>query len=83
MATYDRVPDEETLKKLMRILELTHEQEFSCLETFAVLDQYVEILLLCKQRASWDLLVEQHLDLCEQCRAEFEALIRILQAEMG
>jgi len=74
--------DEKTLKKLMRILELTHEQEFTCLETFAVLDQYVEITIQCGKPAQWDSLVEHHIQLCEECRAEFEALMRILSEEL-
>lgn len=82
MANEEMWLNEQTLKKLMRIIELTREQEFSCLETFAVLDQYVEITIQCRERAEWDALVEHHIQLCEECRAEFEALMRILGEEL-
>jgi hypothetical protein len=73
--------DQEACKKLMRILQLTREQEYSCLETFAVIDQYIEIVIQRKDLTDWTPFVEHHLELCEECRTEFEALMRIIREE--
>jgi hypothetical protein len=74
--------DEKTCKRLMRILQLTREQEYTCLETFAVIDQYVEIVIQQQDSTGWTPFVEHHIELCEECRAEFEALMRILREEL-
>jgi len=65
--------------KMLQSLAMTEEREISCDEVFAVLDQFVEavhhgenVLLLMP-------LVRQHLDMCPDCRAEYEALLNMLQ----
>jgi hypothetical protein len=74
--------DEQTVKKLMRIINLTREQEYTCMETLVVLDQYVEIVLQRKDTTEWTPLVDHHVVLCEECQAEFEALMRIIREDV-
>jgi hypothetical protein len=74
--------DEITVKRLMRIIKLTREQEYTCMETLVVLDEYVEIVLQRKDPAEWTPLVDHHVELCEECEAEFEALMAIIREEV-
>lgn len=71
-------PDAETAK-MLRALAMTKEHEISCDDVFAVLDEFAEavdrgenVLLLMP-------LVRQHLDMCPDCREEYETLLRMLQ----
>lgn len=71
-------PDAGTAK-MLRALAMTEEHEISCDDVFAVLDEFAEavdrgenVLLLMP-------LVRQHLDMCPDCREEYEALLRMLQ----
>ena len=70
----------ETLKKLARQLEQTQEVEYTCEEVHRLLDQFAEAIMRGEDAARLMPLVQQHLDLCPDCREEYEALMRILQA---
>jgi predicted transcriptional regulator len=65
--------------KMLQALAMTEEQEISCDDVFAVLDEFTEaakrgenVLLLMP-------LVRQHLEMCPDCREEYETLLRMLQ----
>ena len=73
--------NETTIKKLMQLLEKTREVECSCPETFALLDEYVELIDSNEEAAMLMPIVKYHLDMCPDCRDKFEALLRILQTE--
>ncbi len=67
----------ETTQRILRLLEWTQEEELTCEETFALLDEYVEL-------ADGDAetimpLVKHHLDGCPDCFEGYDALRRILQ----
>lgn len=69
------------LHALMQLLAETQEDQYSCQETFDLLDQYVELV---RGREQADLLmplVKKHLDNCPGCHEEYDVLIRILEAE--
>jgi hypothetical protein len=75
------VVDEQFVRRLMQRLEETRENEYSCEETFALLDEYVELANSREEAAVLMPLVQHHIDACPDCRERFEVLLRILQTE--
>ena len=70
----------EEFQKLLEMLENTQEVEFSCDDVYHLLDQYSEAVVQGKNAEELMPLVEHHIDICPDCREEFEALLRVLQA---
>lgn len=66
-------------QKILKILEKTQEEEFTCDEVFALLDQFTEMAARGEDVASFMPMVQQHLDICGDCREEYEALLHIVQ----
>lgn len=75
------VVDEQFVRKLMQRLEETRENEYSCEETFALLDEYVELANSSEEAAALMPLVKHHIDACPDCRERFEVLLQILKTE--
>ena len=69
-----------TLRKVARQIEMTREVEYSCDDVLHLLDQFAEAVLRGEDVAQLMPLVQRHLDMCTDCREEFEALLRILRA---
>lgn len=67
------------IQKLMHMIENTREEEYSCEETYAVLDEFVELAVNKEDAAALMPLVKRHIDMCVDCRDEYEALMRTLQ----
>ena len=65
----------ETLKKLVRSIATTKDEEVGCEECFDVVDQFVEMKLEGKVAEEAMPLIEDHLNRCAGCREEFEALL--------
>lgn len=70
----------EQFKKLMHMIENTQDIELSCDDVYQLLDQYTEVVAQGDDAQELMPLVEYHIDICPDCREEFEALLRILQA---
>lgn len=70
----------EMLKRLVRMVARTREMEYTCEDTYRLLDQFAEAVARGQDAAKLMPLVQQHLELCPDCREEFEALLRVLQA---
>lgn len=70
----------EALQKMAAMLAHTREVEFSCDEVLALLDQFAEMVLRGEDAAQLMPLVQHHLEMCGDCREEFEALLRILRS---
>ncbi|MFC1923346.1 hypothetical protein ACFLY4_08650 [Chloroflexota bacterium] len=70
----------EEFQKLLKMLENTQEVEFSCDDVYHLLDQYSEAVVQGKNAEQFMPLVEHHINICPDCREEFEALLRVLQA---
>jgi len=68
------------VQKLIQMVENTQEVEFSCEDVFNILDQYTELVYRGDDSAELMPLVEHHIEICPDCREEFEALLRILEA---
>jgi len=70
---------QEVFKNMLRKIGQTQEIELTCGETFDLLDQYAEMVMNGEDVTQLMPLVKQHLDMCQDCREEFEALLRVLQ----
>ncbi|MCZ7668584.1 MAG: hypothetical protein M5U34_16040 [Chloroflexi bacterium] len=74
--------DAEILKNLMLMLDHTHEDMYSCEETFALLDEYVELIMKNNEEAATVMpYVKRHLEKCPGCYEAFAALRHILESE--
>ena len=70
----------ETLRKMAEMLAHTRDEEYSCDEVLALMDQFAEMVMRGEDAAHLMPLVQHHLEMCGDCREEFEALLRILRA---
>ena len=68
----------EKIHKMMAMLSDTREKELTCDEVFALLDQFTELAAQGEDVAQLMPLVQQHLDMCEDCREEYKVLQSIL-----
>jgi hypothetical protein len=75
--------DDAALVKLMRCLSMTEANACTCNEAFAMLDQYTELVASDEQAIQLMPLVKNHIDICPDCREEFETLLRIVHAEQS
>jgi hypothetical protein len=57
----------------------TEATEITCLECFDLLDQYADLIIEGAEPGEIMPLVKQHLDCCNCCTHEFEALMVMLQ----
>jgi hypothetical protein len=73
-------PSPDVMQKLLHMLESTRKDEITCDEVYDVLDQFAEAAQRGENVRTLLPLVRQHLDMCPDCREEYEALLNILQA---
>jgi hypothetical protein len=73
-------PDRDTLKMMVRGIVTTRPDELGCDECFEQVDRYAEMVLEGRNAAEALPLVEDHLNRCDDCREEFEALLTALRA---
>jgi hypothetical protein len=66
--------DDPSIDRLLHLLCDTRDDELSCEEVFARLDEYVDCLISHKRVMDSVPLVEHHLTLCADCRDELHAL---------
>jgi hypothetical protein len=70
---------DELVTRIMRRLVLTDEEELSCDEVFALVDEYAEASQHGVDVASLKPLIRHHLDMCRECDEEYQALLRVLE----
>ena len=68
----------EKMQKMMAMLSNTREVELTCDDVFALLDQFTELAAQGEDVRRLMPLVQQHLDMCEDCREEYRVLESIL-----
>ena len=69
----------ETVLGIMRVLEtLPPDEEISCNDLYARLDEYVEREVDKKDAAQIMPIIREHLDVCPECCEEYEALLDVL-----
>lgn len=64
---------------MLQALAMTEEHEMSCDDVFAVLDEFAEAAKRGENALLLMPLVRLHLDMCPDCREEYETLLRMLQ----
>jgi anti-sigma factor ChrR (cupin superfamily) len=80
LASHNGKMSPEALRKVLQQIENAQEVELTCDEVLALMDQFAEATLRGEDIARLMPLVQHHLEMCRDCREEFEALLRILQA---
>lgn len=68
------------VKRIVRTALSTRSEEITCGECFERLDRFVEMELAGKNAAEAMPLVHDHLQRCDACHEEFEALLNVLRA---
>lgn len=68
----------EMMQKMMAMLSNTQDVELTCDDVFAVLDQFAELAARGENVAQLMPLIQQHLDMCEDCREEYKVLESIV-----
>lgn len=72
------LPDQ-IVHNLIKRLVITRDEELSCDEVFALVDQYAEANQRGEDVASLKPLIRHHLDMCRECDEEYQALLRVLE----
>ena len=70
---------DEVVLKFLRVLENAREEELSCIEMYARLDEFVETEVQGEDADKITPLVHEHLDMCPECCEEYEALLTVLE----
>lgn len=70
---------ETAVLQLMDTLDQTDPHMYDCETTYALLDEYVDLVSSDAEKAALMPLVQKHLEACPDCRAKFEILISILK----
>ena len=68
------------LKRMISMVEASSETEIACEEAYRLLDQYADMVSRGEHSHPAMEQVRQHLDMCMDCREEFESLLRALRA---
>lgn len=68
------------MTQLMDMLEKTNVEEYSCDEVYDLVDQYAELMAKGEDAAHMMPLIKHHLDMCIDCREEYESLLSILNS---
>lgn len=68
-----------SLEKLLRIIDYTQDIEVTCDDVEQILDQFAELAQRGEDVKQMMPLIQNHVDMCPECREEFEALMRVLQ----
>jgi hypothetical protein len=68
---------------LIRSLTVTHEHECDCGEFHEMIDQYAESNIRGEDAARLMPLVKDHLEICNECCEEYEALLKVLESAVN
>jgi hypothetical protein len=76
------VSDQElsTMKNFLQMIEKTEDRELSCDEVFDLIDIYVDLEIQGEDVSAILPMVKKHLESCPDCREEYEALLRVVEA---
>lgn len=70
---------EDVVVKFLQVLEKAREEDLSCGDIYAKLDEFVESEVKGRDAAKLAPLVREHLDMCSECCDEYEALLSVLE----
>ena len=74
-----RVMMTKPVHNMLRMLDETDEREYTCDQAFEVLDLYAEMTMRGEDPSVLLPLVKKHLEMCGNCREEFETLLSAMQ----
>ena len=74
---------QEIIKRMMRSIQSTREQELTCGTCYDEVDRFVELELSGKNAAEAMPLVREHLNRCGTCREEYEALLDAIKTMLA
>lgn len=69
-----------SMARLLAMLRMTEEKEVSCNQVFALLDQFAEAVHNNPEARSLWPQIQKHIEMCPDCREEFESLLSMLAA---
>ncbi len=69
--------------KFVNILESIEDEELSCADIYAILDEFVENEVSGGDKHKLSPLIHEHLDLCSECCDEYEALLAVVEHTEG
>lgn len=72
--------DVQTARNMVQMVAMTVATEYSCADAYQLLDQFAEVVASGENVAALMPLVYRHLEMCQDCREEFEALLRVVLA---
>jgi hypothetical protein len=70
---------DEVMIKFLRVLERVREDDLSCEDTYAKLDEFVETEVKGGDADKIAPLIREHLDMCSDCCDEYEALLAVIE----
>lgn len=73
----------QSMPRMIEKIGSTQEVEYSCDDVLRLLDQFAEAFLRGEDVRQLMPLVYQHLEMCPDCREEYEALLKVLRAATG
>lgn len=71
----------EQIKNLATVLLKTRPSELTCDEWLAEIAPYAEALVAARGLPSNAAAVEHHVDICPECKEEFEALLSVMRGD--
>lgn len=73
-------PSNDMMGKILRMVDNTAEVEIACDEVFDLLDRFVELEARGEDVSKLLPMVKLHLENCQDCHEEYEALVRVIEA---
>ena len=71
---------DEVVLRFLKVLEQVREEDLSCSDMYARLDEFVEAEVKDgKDAAIITPLIHEHLDMCSECCDEYEALLNVVE----
>lgn len=67
------------MSTLLRAIAMTEEQELSCDDVYALMDQFAEMVQHGEDASRLMPMVQKHLKMCPDCREEYEALLQMME----
>jgi hypothetical protein len=82
MSSSGHAPNGQTAmaQKMIEMIVHTEEVELTCDDVFDLLDEFTEMALRGEDVASLMPMVQHHLEMCPECREEYEALRRVIES---
>lgn len=70
---------DEVVIRFFKLLEQIREEDMSCDDMYAQLDEFVEQEVKSKDAAKIMPLIQEHIDFCSDCDDEYQALLTVLE----